>query len=57
MHRIAIDYGYKSLDAAENALENMFNRGDISEGEKPEISTYKNTERKTRWQITVPSYY
>jgi hypothetical protein len=57
MHRIAIDYGYKSLDAAENALENMFNRGDISEGERPEISTYKNTERKTRWQITVPSYY
>jgi hypothetical protein len=57
MHRIAIDYGYKTLDAVENALEGMFNRGEISEGERPEISTYKNTNGQKRWQITVPSYY
>lgn len=57
MHHIAIDYGYKTFDAAYEALENMFNRGEMTEGERPEISSYKNTKGQTRWQITVPSYY
>lgn len=57
MPHITIAYGYKTPDDAENALEDMFNRGEISEGERPNISTYKNTKGQKRWQITVPSYY
>jgi hypothetical protein len=43
---------YKSLDAAENALFDMFASGDVFPSEKPKIE--KRTTPKRQWVITLP---
>jgi hypothetical protein len=49
-------YGHKSRDAAKEALAECYCTGEVSDGDKPAISSYrtlnKNGETVTRWQIT-----
>lgn len=45
-------YGYKSRDAAEDALETMFAAGEVSPGEKPRIYRY-SCPGGHRWAIDL----
>lgn len=45
---------YKSLDAAENGLFDMFACGDVFPSERPKI-TPRQTPKGKRWDITLPA--
>ena len=55
MLRVTYAYGFKTRDAAETALVDCFANGEISEGEGPEISSYRSRDGALRWQITIPA--
>lgn len=51
--RHTIAYGYKSVEAALDALEDMFAGGEVCEGEHPRISRYTAKNGKVRFSITA----
>jgi hypothetical protein len=55
MLRVTYAYGFKTFDAAQNALIDGFASGEISPGEAPEIVTYRTLQGALRWQITIPA--
>lgn len=45
--------GYKTREAALNALEDMYAEGEVCEGERPVIQSYKNKDGATRYGIKI----
>ena len=46
-------YGYRSRDAAEDALEDCFAAGEVSACEAPEVRSYRARSGERRWGISV----
>jgi hypothetical protein len=46
-------YGYKTRAAALDALEESYALGEVSEGERPVIDSYKLFDGKTRYGIRL----
>jgi hypothetical protein len=46
-------YGYKSREAALEALDRMFADDEVSPGELPRIETYKNRDGVTRYGVML----
>jgi hypothetical protein len=46
-------WGYKSRDAALEALDTLYCDGDVSPGELPRIETYRNRDGATRYGIML----
>lgn len=46
-------WGYKSGEAALDALDDLYCGGDVSRGELPRIETYKNNAGATRYGIML----
>lgn len=53
MNRYTYAYGYRTADAAENAIEDLCAAGEISTGENPKASSYRTRDGRTRWCITL----
>lgn len=53
MTRYTYAYGYRSLDAAEDALENLCANGEISTAENPRCESYRAPSGSRRWRITL----
>ena len=52
--RYTYSYGYRSHEAALNALHDLCACGELTIGEGPEISSYRTNKRELRWRITLP---
>lgn len=53
--RFTYAYGYRTRDAALEALEDSLANGDVTMGEGPEVSSYRTHEGALRWRITLPA--
>lgn len=53
MHRYTYAYGYRTADAAEDAIENLCSEGEISTGENPKAESYRTQAGALRWRITL----
>lgn len=53
MNRYTYAYGYRTADAAEDAIESLCSQGEISTAENPKAESYVTESGKRRWRITL----
>lgn len=51
--RYTYAHGYKSRDAAQDALEDCFATGEVSQCERPKIEAYQSRLNGRRYMITL----
>jgi len=52
--RYTYSCGYRTHEAALDALHDLCAAGEITISEGPEISSYRTSRRELRWRITLP---
>lgn len=55
--RYVYSRGHKSIDSAKESLWDSMAEGEVSWADDPQVITYKTTEGKTRYAITLADEY